>query len=132
MPHNSSGLVEIPFSALRVKDWLIIGWAMLWRNLVILLAVAVCSFMLGAMIGVVLAVISTLAHVPVKSILPPVKIASFGLGMAIGFLFLIVQIKWFFRAKFRKFRIILVDPASRQEPESTEAPPAVETPEMNT
>lgn len=132
MPHNSPGLVEIPFSALRDKDWLIIGWAMLWRNLVILLAVAVCSFVLGAMIGVVTAVISTLADVPVKSILPHVKIASFGLGMVIGFLFLIVQIKWFFGAKFRKFRIILVDPESQQETEPTEAPPAAETPEMKT
>ena len=109
MEHNEATIDLIPFERLEFKGWLTIAWAMFWRGALIMIASFVCGAVIGGILGFIVGAICAAVNYPFESIRIPFTIGSFLLGAVIGFLFLILQLKWFFKTKFKNFRIALIN-----------------------
>jgi uncharacterized membrane protein YjjP (DUF1212 family) len=101
-------LEEINQNELPFGSWFAMAWALLWRGILIMIATAICGGIIGAILGFIVGLTCVFIGVPVEPIKIPLQILSSIIGLGIGLLFVIVQLRWFFRAKFKDFRIAIV------------------------
>jgi len=99
---------EIQFESLSFRNWFTLAWAMFWRGIIIMIASAICGFIMGIILGALVGAICAGMDFPFETIKIPLMIIAYLLGTGIGFLFLIVQLKWFFKARFKDFRFALL------------------------
>ena len=98
---DSKNLVEeINRQELPFKSWILMAWAMFWRGSIITLG----SIISGGLIGFVLGFLGIFLNVPIIIM----KISSYVAGAVIGFLFLTILLKWFFKTNFKNFRIAIL------------------------
>ena len=92
-------LDEISQKDVSIWAWLDISIAFFWRNCLILM---LCSVVMTIIFG--LSIIMEKIHIPELLVLLFIGITAF----VSGFFLIILQLKWFFRAKFKGFRIAIV------------------------
>ena len=107
MGNSGHVLEEINRNELPFASWLVMAWALFWRGILIMFA-AICGGIVGAIIGFVVGLTCSFIGVPIAPIQIPLQIVSAIIGFGIGWLFVIVQLRWFFRANFKDFRIAIV------------------------
>lgn len=109
MDQNEIVIDEIPFKDLPFKGWLSLAWAMFWRGMIVMIVSALCGGLIGGVFGGIVGGICAVTDFPFETIKIPLVVISYLLGTLIGFLFLILQLKWFFRANFKNFRIAILN-----------------------
>ena len=92
-------LEEINQKNLSNWAWLDISIAFLWRNLCIVGLSSIFGMLIFALV-----IIMEKIHVPVPLVLLFIGIIS----LVSGFFLYILQLKWFFRAKYKGFRIAII------------------------
>jgi len=108
MEYNENVLEEIEQKALPFKSWVVLAWALFWRGLIIMIGAALSGALIGGVLGFIVGLVCRIAEYPIDSIMIPFRIFCFILGLGIGFLFIILQLKWFFKANFHDFRIAII------------------------
>ena len=108
MGNSGHLLEEINRNELPFGSWFVMAWALFWRGILIMIAAAICGGIVGAILGFVVGFTCAFIGVPFEPIKIPLQILSALIGLGIGLLFVIVQLRWFFRAKFKDFRIAIV------------------------
>lgn len=108
MEYNENVLEEIDQKELPFKSWVVLAWAVFWRGLIIMIGAGLSGGLMGGVIGFIVGLVCGIAKYPFESIKIPLQIVCALLGLGIGFLFLILQLKWFFKANFRDFRIAII------------------------
>ena len=99
---------EINQKDIAFRDWLSLTWALFWRGIIITIGSTISGALIGGILGFIVGIICQITRYPFDNIKIPFQVFCFLLGLSIGFCFLILLVKWFFRAKFRSFRIALV------------------------
>ena len=108
MDQNASIENEIELKNLPFKSWLLMSWALFWRCVTTSIVSALAGGIIGGIIGGIVGVICSITNFPFESIKIPLQIISGLIGLSVGFVFLVLMLKWFFRAKFRDFRIAIL------------------------
>ena len=100
MNQDSTVIQEINQKELPFKSWLSMALALFWRSWIILLG----SALVGGIVGFIIGLLGALAKIPKI----PIQIFAGLIGFGIGFFFLTILLKWFFKAKFQDFRIAIL------------------------
>lgn len=108
MEVNENTLKEISLKELSFKNWIVLAWALFWRGLITATGGFIAGSIAGGILGFIVGIICGMTNYPFDSIKLPFQILCILLGLVIGLLFIILQLKWFFRAKFRNFRIAII------------------------
>jgi uncharacterized membrane protein YjjP (DUF1212 family) len=108
MEDHENILEEINQRELPFKSWLPLAWAMFWRGLITMVGATISGALVGFVLGFIVGIVCAIIKYPFESIKIPFQIFCGTLGLGIGFLFVVLQMKWFFRADFREFRIAII------------------------
>ncbi len=99
---------EVDLQTLRKTDWFTLAWAFIWRGLCITLGSAIAGGIIGFIFGLVIGILAAIMGIDSEIVKPTVQIISAFLGLIVGFIFVIILIKWIFKARFNNFRLTLV------------------------
>jgi uncharacterized membrane protein YjjP (DUF1212 family) len=108
MDVNENVLVEINRNELPFKSWLAMAWALFWRSLITTVGAVICGALAGGVLGFIVGLVCEIIKFPFVSIKVLFQIFGGMLGFGVGFLFIIVQLKWFYKANFKDFRIAIL------------------------
>ena len=68
----------------------------------------IAGTVIGAVLGAIVGIVCGIMKYPFASIKIPFQIFCGIVGLGIAFLFVVLQMKWFFMANFREFRIAII------------------------
>lgn len=101
-------MTEVNLGTLSKLQWFSLIWAFLWRGLIITLGSGITGGIIGFMFGFSIGILSSVAGIDAEAVKLFVQIISGLLGIIVSFVFIMLWIKWLFRARFNKFRLALV------------------------
>jgi len=64
--------------------------------------------LIGGIFGFVIGIACGILHIPIETVKVPFQMCTFILGLGVGYLFFIFQLKWFFKANFQDVRIAIL------------------------
>ena len=105
---KGANMEEISQKDISFRDWIPLTWALFWRGTIITIGSTISGALIGGILGFIVGIICRILNYPFETIKIPFQILCFLLGLGVGFCFLILLVKWFFRAKFRNYRIALI------------------------
>ena len=105
---KGANMEEISQKDISFRDWISLAWALFWRGIIITIGSTISGALIGGILGFILGIICRILKYPFENIKIPFQIFCFLLGLGVGFCFLILLVKWFFRAKFGNFKIALI------------------------
>ncbi|MCH7928845.1 MAG: hypothetical protein IID03_12830 [Candidatus Dadabacteria bacterium] len=99
---------EVDLQTLRKTDWFTLAWAFIWRGIFTTLGSAIAGGIVGFIFGLTVAILGSITGVDLETTKLIGQIISAFMGLIIGFIFVIILIKWILKARFRNFRLTLV------------------------
>ncbi len=108
MDNDLSCIQELKKDDLSFTNWLAIAWSFFWRGLIIVLLSMLCGALVGGLLGFIVGLVCVLVKIPFDGIKLPFQIAAGTIGCGIGFLFIIVQLRWALNAKYKGFRLAII------------------------
>ena len=108
MEKEMTGIEELDPKDLLFGDWLTLAWAFAWRGMIIMLLGGLCGALIGGILGFIVGIICAVSHYPFDNIKLPFQIFCGAIGLGVGVLFVILQLKWIFNTKFAKFRVGII------------------------
>lgn len=108
MEYTENVLGEINQKELPFKSWATLAWALFWRSSIMMIGAGLSGALIGGVLGFAVGLLCGIIGYPFESIKIPLQIFSIILGLGIGFKFIILQLKWFFKTNFHDFRIAII------------------------
>ena len=100
---------EIDMGMVRFTDWLILAWAFVWRGILTSIGSMITAGIIGGIIGFFLGFVGSMIGLDIEAMRPFMTIIGVVIGFFVGLCFVILLLKWIFKARFKRFRLALVE-----------------------
>ena len=100
---------EVDMGMVRFTEWLVLAWAFVWRGILVSIGSMLTGGIIGGIIGFILGFIGSMLGLDVETLRPFITILGGIIGFFIGLCFVVLLLKWIFKARFKRFRLTLVE-----------------------
>jgi len=106
---EGNDISEIDLETLTKSQWASLIWAFFWRGIVVSLGSGVTGAIAGGILGFIMGFVGSALGINIETMKPIIQVIGGLAGLVVGFLFMVVFVKWLFKARFNDFRLALVD-----------------------
>ncbi len=100
---------EVEMKTVRFSEWLILAWSLVWRSLIAAIGSMLTGGIIGGILGFILGFVGSMLGLDIETMRPFITLIGGLIGLFVGLCFTVLVLKWIFKAKFKRFRLTLVE-----------------------